>query len=474
MSPPSPLSAALSPAESCAPRHSALEDQPGVGERGRRIAATVLSLLMITIVVGFLGVTTISRDVGFSPIDEQTHTDYAWQLVHGTLPYAGSYVGDEVLELWACHGQVNVPLPECGAEAHPSDFPARGENYNFKHPPVYYAVTGYGASALQAVFDIDFLVAARLLSLVWVWSGIVALFFVLRSLDLSYPTSTSASILVLLFPPILSSATTVNPDAAAVWAGVAAAVLVKIALVDSRLPTWLLALLSLLLGAAIASTKIMNALAVLAAAGVVLLAGLFSSGFKGRRLRTVASGFAVPVGVLIVYVGWARFQKPRAAEGWISPIKGANTTPIEGLFIDEWLTTMFKGFNLTSGYYLGPPITSWMVSVWASILMLFTVGIGVFGYYLVSRKRKEGYFALALTVGLLIWPTLVQLEVLNMYWFYFKNISTRYGISLIPMVCLVLALFARKNSAGKGLVALTALGVTIASLAVLGVGVGGL
>lgn len=446
-------------------------DQPGGTQRDSYRVRTLICLLLLTLVVGTLGITKIYRDPAFSALDEQTHADYAWKISHGELPHAGSTISSEILLLWTCHGQDNWSgIPSCGSNTDSSEFLGGGENYNFKHPPVYYAVTGLGARALSAILPIDFVTAARLMSLLWVWAGLVWLFFILQKLRVQNTLALSVSILVMLFPSILTAATNVTPDAAAVVSGVAAIYLLKVTFVDRKPKIWL----GFLLGLFAASTKIMNSVAVLSAAGVIILVGLFAKNAKNSRLKLTSVGIATLVGVIAVYIGWKQIQAQRAIDGWVSPIKGVNTHPVEGLPVDEWLSTFFKGFNLSNGGYFGSDITAWLITLWVTVLTLVSISVGVLGYFLVKNDSSEKYFPLALSIGLLSWPTLVQIEVLTMYYYYFKNISQRYGNSLIPLLCLVVALVARNQKIPVVVKSLVLVGIVVVFAALLGVANNGL
>src|SRR5690606_5411319 len=113
----------------------------------------------------------------------------------------GKELDREVREFWSCVGQDRVPLPPCEAVGEPEEYPNRGENFNFNHPPGYYAPTGVAARALAAVIPgVEFFVIARLLSGVWLVAGMVVLHLALVRLGSSRRTAVLAPMLLPTIP----------------------------------------------------------------------------------------------------------------------------------------------------------------------------------------------------------------------------------------------------------------------------------
>ena len=98
------------------------------------IYAAISAVLVVLVVFG--GGKAMSR------IDEPTHADYAWQIAHFHVPARGDVIATQIREEWACKGQERYSLPDCGAPVWPWQFPFDADQYNFSHPPLYYAMVG--------------------------------------------------------------------------------------------------------------------------------------------------------------------------------------------------------------------------------------------------------------------------------------------------------------------------------------------
>ncbi|TRW43590.1 hypothetical protein FJ693_17020 [Georgenia yuyongxinii] len=402
-------------------------------------------LVLVLLGVGVSALGTLNAP-SLSALDEHTHLDYAWKISHGQVPRAGDTLSPEIREEWACRSQDNLAqlLPACGSSSSAADFPFDAENYNTWHPPVYYAVTGVLARAVTALpVDLTFTTAARLLGGAWLAAGLVALFAVLRMWRLPHWLAAAAAALVAGIPGVAHAASTVTNDAPAVLIGAGAAWVLTRVVRDGRTGWALPALVALLA----ASTKLMNAVAILTVAGVLLLwaVGLWRAGQRPKAYRLLLITGAVVAAVGLVAFGWGALQGARTPAGWTNPIGGTNTAPVHGLPLDEWAPTLMSAFGLVQNYYLQPAVTSTIVVAVVGLLaVLFTAAplLGLVGFAKGSPERMVGWATLA---GTLAVPLLVQVQEFLRGGEYFGIVSSRYAVTLIPLTVITLALVAHRQ-----------------------------
>jgi 4-amino-4-deoxy-L-arabinose transferase-like glycosyltransferase len=403
----------------------------------------VAGLVLLACTITVLGV---ERAPSLSAFDESTHIDYTWRVAHGTLPYAGSEITPQVLSDWSCRSQDNLAdsLPPCG-EPHPAaEYPAKGENYNFTHPPTYYLITaGVTKAADLLPFDVSFISAARLTGAAWLAAALVGLYLLLRRWWAPRLLAVSAAVLLAAVPSIAHASSVVTNDAAAALAGVLGLWLVTRVAVQEKYG-WLL---PTVVTAFIASTKVMNAIALLAAAAVVavLAVGAARSGDRRRALRLGGLATGVVVATLVVWVAWSTFQKTRAVDGWISPIRSAHTAPVEGLPFDEWLPNMFSTFGIVQDYWLQNALTGFAIVALVGLLKVVMTAApfaNIAAFAPGDVRRLVGWAAL---IGCLAVPLVVQLQTYAGDGYYFHTLTSRYGLSLLPLCIAAFALVAQSR-----------------------------
>lgn len=440
--PETPLRINEHPAPESAPVTTATGVTAEVARKWDRVdVGVVLGLVFLALSISTLAVV---RAPSLSAYDEITHIDYSWKVAHGTAPYAGALLAPEIREEWSCRGQDNAVgmLPPCGEGAPAEAYPARGENYNWIHPPLYYGITGVIASVVhQLPLDLTFVTAARLTGGVWLAAALAGLYLVLRIFGIGRLTATTAAVLLAAVPSLAHASSIVTNDAPAALAGVLALwVLARITVQDRLgwgLPTGLTVF--------VAGMKVMHSVAMLAVAGVVLVLAL-AAFRRGESVRARALGL-VTVGIVgatcAVQLGWTAVQASRAVPGWINPVKGVNTNPVLGNPVGEWLPTLFSGFGITDTFWLQDSVYSFAVLASARLLaLIFTAApfMNVTAFAAGDSRRLVGWSAI---VGCAAVPLLVQLQAYFSGHDYFPNISGRYGLSLLPMTIAAIACVAQ-------------------------------
>lgn len=430
--------------------------------RGRRLdIAILLGLVLLACSITGLGV---YRGASLSAFDEATHIDYVWDIAHGGLPHAGSTISPEILRLWSCHGQDNAPnLPSCGSTAPARSYPNLGENYNFGHPPVYYALTAAAAKVAGLLpLHLDFITVARLTGAAWLAAGLVGLYLLLRTWRVSRLFAVASAVLLASVPSVAHASSTVNNDAAAVLAGVIAFwALTRVTLRQNL--GWVQPTLLTLF---VASTKVINSVALLAVAGIVLIMaiGALREGNRHRALRLGGVCAGIVAAIFAVQLLWSAFQATRAAPGWVSPIKGINTDTILGNPVGEWLPTLFSTFGISQTFWLQTSLMSFAVlasSRWLAVFFTAAPFANIATFARHDARRLVGWAAL---VGTAAVPLVVQLETSMNDHQYFPNPSSRYGLSLLPLTIAAFTFIAHHRNWRVATVALS--GCSIAALLV--------
>lgn len=443
-------------------------DSQGAGAKDS-VRGLTLAAILIFALSALIGLSEIYSSPKFSLVDEPTHVDYAWKISHGEIPYAGAPLSPEILEAWSCMGAESIQLPTCGDNAPYSEYPLAGENYNYSHPPLFYATVGLGARIMSALpLGIGFVVAARVMNLLWVIVGQIVLYYALRRWNIGRAVAIAASVLVIAFPPVLAVATKVNPDAASVLAASLTIIVTKKIVAGNRMSPWLLFLLAVL----ITATKVMNVLPLLGLV-MALLCLLPLKRFpeiEWRRAGVVAG--AVVAGVIVVYFGWAAFQRGRGVPGWVNPVKGINTRPIEGGPFAEWLSTLLRGFNLAQSAYFDSSVSAWSVNLVVAALGLVSVAFAAGGVLMFDKTDPRAVLAFVLFFGCLVWPTLVQFQayvsVDRSVGYFFPSMTSRYGIAMTGILVGVVAAVVDNRRANQAFVVLVGTCYLVMLLAVFG------
>ena len=410
---------------------------------------------------GVLVVAAVYRGRPLSVFDEQTHADYSWQIAHGRVPAAGSLIDPEILREWSCHGSWNnAPQPPCGTpNPDPAKYHGGGQDYNFGHPPLYYLVTGITARGLSAVgVGDDFVTSARLVGLLWIVAAMGALYFAVRRFGGAWPYAALAAVALPLCPGVLHAVSTVTNDAAAPLAGAVALLVLGRVLVAGN-TGWLLPAAASLL---VTGTKVINVLPLLVVAGVLAVA----AGLRWRRGdRAAARAIAVvPVAIVlaagVVFVGWAAFQSGRGQPGWVMPLTGSQR-PVQGMPFAELLSTSFTGLEIVTSYFLQPSLNGEAIVLWSLLLGGLITAAPFMVLARFDARTPRWVVGAATLAGMLLLPLVVEAQVYLTSGgkAYFPLVSSRYGLSLIPLALAGVALVAASRSWLKTSALVTGLGV---------------
>lgn len=430
----------------------AQQDLP-LRQRIRPRLPNILSVATICAITAIICLPGISRFVGVSIFDEMTHVDYAYRIAfENRVPRSIEPIADPVLEEWACRPTSWNPdetlcQDTSAGEAGPEEFPGKGLNYNGFHPPLYYALTGWGARVILAATspftELSLVVAMRVMSTVWLAAGLSAFYGVLRLWHVRRSLALAVTIMLGSTPAIASFGMQVNPDATAVLAG-AAAVYLAHRIFHGRPSFAAAAILALL----VASTKLLAVVAIFSVVTVALLRALIRMRKEDRR-TTLA--WAAPFGGALLGTGLShliselltRLAGPPTQD---NPIIGLSTAELTGPFTRPLVDTLAINADLVSMYWLPAELDSTLWGMMARVTGLLL--IAAVGILLAAHRSNDPRFLLALSTaaGALSVPIVIQIRQLLVNNDYFAGVAARYAITIIPLAfaCAGLVLVQRR------------------------------
>ena len=464
------------PADDVADDSPTADPPAGIRIGGRELPSLTIHLavlaLFVAVAAAIVGI-NVHRSPGMGVYDETTHADYAYRISHGQIPAKGGIIAPEIRRESACHGASLsiVVLPPCNLKVVPpaSAFAVGAQDYNFGHPPVYYAITGGLARLGQSIVGGSgrFITLARLVGIGWLAAAMFVLYFALLRFRIPRSLAIGGGLLLAACPTVTYSSSVITNDAAAALGGAIALYFMGRALVDGKvrpIPLFVWAVL-------VTGTKVLNALPFLAMAvlfAVIALIGL-RAGDRARFKTFAVGAIAIGVGVLLVYKGWSIYQSGRGEAGWVNPIRLISGRPYHGLPFDEWATTLFSGFPPTIGYFLPPVLNGHEMVVWTRILDVI-IGAGALGLLAVFKREDYRWkLGAALVGGLIAYPILVEIQVYSDSHVYFPTILPRYGMSLIPWCIAGVVILAAWRPFAKTFLAITVAGLALGLMSYAGV-----
>lgn len=266
----------------------------------RWLLAAFAPLLLILASAIFVGVNVAKHDK-ISPVDEYVYIDYYVKVFEqGPVAY-GEQTSEWARNYLACHGvapDYEFAPESCNVGDHsdPGLYPFNGANTADIYTPAYFWISRVLAQPIQFFFGADIITAARLTGFWWLAAGALLLYATQRRLRVSRTLAASLGVIMIASLSSWWSVTYVSTDATAITAGAAIAYLTVRHL---QRPRWYwMAALSAASVLAVA-LKFQNLMAVVAAAMVLLLAGI-SGALERRRAARAGGGSAAPVSTVAV------------------------------------------------------------------------------------------------------------------------------------------------------------------------------
>lgn len=418
-------------------------------------------LFVLGLAIAYL---TIIRATQISPIDEITHIDYVWRLMHGQVPHRGDQLSDFALNVWACRGQSNLSdlLPVCGTSDR-ADFNVLQENYNAWQPPVFFGIIAVMTKVGMALTSFDPVVLMRVSCAVLASSGVVAVYALMRRW--SVPRALAAGLSALLLGTLAFSltASTVSTDAPFLLLGAGAGWILTREVKEHR-ASWHVAFLIGALSAAVKTISSATILIVAAVLGITGLVRLIRHQDGGWRAGFTALGAVA--GAAVVTVAWNHYVGIHTPEGWTNPVLGISTVLLEPGQepFAQWLATLTSVFGFSRGFWEPTQVTTYVgqLSVGVAAMLLMAAPL----LALVASRGEE---RLLTWVGL-IGPVMIVMFVEVQAWLrensYFGIVSGRYGATLMALtaLCLGVGLRDQPRAVRWGF---TLVGASVAAMAVL-------
>lgn len=391
----------------------------------------------------------IVRATEISILDEFTHADYAQRLSELDVPALGSRVGQSMLEEDACRGhQLIDVVPPCGGPYVPDEFPGGGYNNSVAHPPLYFAVVGFGARVVLLAPGIDsFVTAGRLISAAVLASGCLALYWLFGLLRVDRRVRFGVALLPALMPLVMGAGSSINPDVTGILMGalVPASLL---AVRQGRLPSWVLIVVSAVLGLTKANNLLVLGVAAAMVVGWLARRELSSRQAAGTLVRMIVP--AVSLSVLWTLVVSTRDVRPpggtpneraylvdvlEADQIWANV--AAMFPPARGILVDHFAVNPWLTWATLAGWIL---IGSTFLALFHPTWTVRWIGGGALGAALLGGPALVVY----------IFSSSSQ---------YF-DIPARYGIVLVPAMLVGLACSLRGRWGRVTSWALPAIGIT--------------
>jgi len=427
--------------------------------------ADVAWVVGLSIAGALLVASTARMDSPLSVFDEAHHIDYVDSISRGDLVTRGDAVGQVALRARACRGLGSgPPLPTCDDRVVEPDSGEPEElQYLFQHPPTYYAVTAALVPVVQALGDVqDFVLAARLVGVLWLAAGLAAAWVVGHQLGAPRLALGGILLLAISTPAAQHAAATVNNDVSALLAG---AILVAVTLRWERARRglgWLA-----VAGFAAGALKSTNAFAAMACGLFLLWAGVGRGAEEGSWWRRYDHRAAL-AGVTLVASCVA------AVVLWVVVIEATATLPFEALppqvsdihdpTFDDHLPNVAAFVSPVRGSYVPAAIRTGLTLLFRRLLDLTLVG-GVMAVALLGAVARDRALATTLLLTAVVGGVLLgfaEIVVIGR----FIHIPPRYGLSLLPAFLALTALAWSRRGWAVGL-ALAGIGAWAYDLALI-------
>lgn len=406
--------------------------------------AIIWLMVIVIMPILFFGLLQVKYHGAYSPFDESTHASYAWSVSHGRIPAKGDVLEQPILDDWACSGQSNAELPICGNAADPSAFPNQGQQYNYIHPPLYYAVTGFAARVITH-FDhsVSFTQAARLMQIPWMILGLALTYFALRSWGLSQLYAYSTTAIIPFVPVFLNAGTAVTNDAPALACGAMLLWCAARAFKYHRYD-WMPVSMALIF----CMMKGTFAFGFLGLAAVMFSVSIMQWYIGDARLgrKGIISSCLTGLAALLCVFGWSKFQNMRGVTNWYNP-NAVFRPKMEGNPIWQWMKTALSGLNLASSVNVRDMSDQPAFTMWITLVTVILIGAAGFLYFQHDAVPAHLMLIITTVFSMLLYPTMVQLREYLNSGLMFAVITVRYGMCLVPLAlcCWALALQHRRS-----------------------------
>ncbi len=383
-------------------------------------------MVVVATIVVPINLLHVARVETISPLDELMHIDYLLRASAPGLQRMSDVFSQEAMHEIACRGHPTDRLPPCGRVPYePAEFSWEGRNLASGHSPYYYTATGVVARPLRVLLPGDSLVSwARAIGSAWLLAGLGLILAAARRLGVNPWAVVPMLILLSLSPSTQHAATTVNPDATAVFAG--GLVLLAAVRVIEQSAHWVWGLLAAVFAVLLDPGNLLIVLA-------MALFGLTASSTP-RRSRLVLA-LALLGGATVAEVANRAFVRLLGVVDYAG-------NPQETLFAVDALTGPMT-WGESALFAMVPPTKGYMFPVLATpahnvastaAILLATVGIVACALAGPQRAGIDRLAACGLALLVLGAPLLIVMRYVLGGSYY--SIPPRYGLCMVPILAI--------------------------------------
>ncbi|MBC7594085.1 MAG: hypothetical protein H7288_09130 [Kineosporiaceae bacterium] len=434
------------------------------------LGVAILLLAFSTLMVG----TNVAKSPQISPLDEYVYLDYLSKVPSQGFVRSGEETGALARQEIACRGVLGYGGrgyygDSCNGRSFDSDplYPYNGLTGADIYAPVYFAVTWLVAQPLVAV-GVGLLDAGRWVNALWLWTGSIALWGLLRSLGTRPELALGLVMLALSTPAMFWATTYVSTDAPSLAVSAALA-WVAVRIYKGRIsPFWLP-----ILSAVAVLFKVQN----LALVGLVAGSLLVVSAVDLRRVgptqstwwaklfrdRVVWASILSVVAGVAAQAGWLAFRAVQSVpEGGVSSIPTSQAPlTLRALFAES---VRFVGGVGASG---PSDVSADLMGVLVVYALSGLTVASILGVLLSPRRFRAPVVvisAVTLLIALATGPALVLATYASVG--HYIPLPARYGIVLLPVFLVCIAMYL--GSWGRrGSIAILVLGIASAVVALL-------
>jgi hypothetical protein len=388
----------------------------------------ILAVIVVPIVL--IAFATHNR-TSLSQNDELQHIDYLDRVEHLEIPRFGDKLGQLAMREAACRGiDWPGPLPPCSSSTFdPTDFSAKGYQYQAHQPPLYYAITAPVAKLIESLFGTDWLTSARLVGVLWLTTALAALWLAMTEAGAPPVIRASVCLLLAASPSTVLLTSIVTNDAPTLLVGS------LLALLCVRATKWSVLSASRVLGCAALGlfavwTKPMNGFAVVPA--VVFLCVLIwqrrNSG--NRRALWMLWLPGVLCGTFLVgLVSWTIFYRVTAYENYDTIYNiVVGFLKVDHFQLADATSGLPQFFTATTDVPFG---TSSSIAPWALLARYLLLSFG-FGF-LWRRSEAVSILGSIALAGLVLGGP--ALAVVSYFQFHIANhLPARYALGVFALL----------------------------------------
>jgi hypothetical protein len=404
----------------------------------------VLIALQLAAIVVFGAITAWKSEM-FSPIDEAAHFDYVERISRGELPRQGQRLTQTTLRELACRGSelTGVRAPACNTRHLRYDQFSATYQYEAQQPPTYYAVTLPIRWVLEKLGVDDQLRATRLVGIVWLAAGLLLLWGAGRVMGIDPLPLGAGLLLIAVSPVVLYGTATVTNDVTATFA---AGLIALVAALTYRRGLRRAALALFAAGFVAAACKTSNLFPVAAVSGLfavrAIAARAAAEGWTSTARRWLPDGGALLLGGLLAAGLWTLVHRSRSLidltdEPTFEGLRTGSRTL--GLVIQEATSLLQPLTGLSGGFVaLSPDTLGQNAQVpFKTALGLLLIAAGLAGLFVTPRRWPQALGLIAVPM-LYVGGVVFGVGLMRTYDID-PGLSGRYGLSMAPLLILVLA-----------------------------------